>query len=172
MIEALRKENEEMKKAIQRLTEVVSGLCVTGLIGELGDSKPQEQPMEVGATATSEPSTSKPMTREAENAQEPKEVAHKKRVTEKRGSKEITNIDAQLEAVDARLGRLERKTEKMFTSLKTTIERRFPEVDNTYTALERSNQLIMSHPIFAQKQDPRVAAAEGNSRPDQPWPQQ
>ncbi|KAH9378830.1 hypothetical protein HPB48_021793 [Haemaphysalis longicornis] len=128
--------------------------------------------MEVGGTATSEPSTSKPITREAENAHEPKEPAHKKRVTEMRGSKEITNMDAWLEAHDARLDRLDRKIENIFTSVKTTIERRFSEVDNTCSALERIKQLIMSYSIFAQKQDIRMAAAGGNSGHDPPWPLQ
>lgn len=163
MIEALHNENEEMNKAIQRLTEVMPGLCVPGPSGKLGDCSVKEQPMEVGATATFKPINSKPITQEAEDAHEPKEPeepAYKKRMTERRGRDEISNINARLEA-RCQTRRLEWEIEKMFASFKTPIEKGVSEVNNTYTVLERSKKLITSHPMFAQT---RPASGGGGGR--------
>ncbi|KAH9384925.1 hypothetical protein HPB48_026955 [Haemaphysalis longicornis] len=134
-IEALRKENAEMKVTILQLTREMANIRK-----EINN---KEQPMEQTPTA---PSTSEAATKELYSATEP---APKKRAIDKQANKETaSDLDTRFAGIDSRLDKLE----KLILAMKTTIERKFGEYDSKLAVQERNTQLITSHPIFAQQQ--------------------
>lgn len=76
----LRKTVDEMKKTLQRLAEARGNDATPGSLTKMAESPPKGQPMKT-----------------AGNAQELKEPALKKTVTEKRGTKEINSNEVCIE---------------------------------------------------------------------------
>lgn len=166
MIEALREENKELrrmvnelKKSLQCLAQARGNDTAPGPSTNISEPLPKGQPMET-----------------ADDAQELKEPALKKRITEKRGTKEISSNEAR---IDDRLSKLEKRMERMFESrmeqmidsLKSAIAEKSRMDHERFLKIEGAIQHTLSYEALSQKQDPRTATQGGTTGTDQSWPQ-
>ncbi|KAH7933780.1 hypothetical protein HPB49_017185 [Dermacentor silvarum] len=139
-LEALRKENAEMKATIVQLTREMTNIRK--------ENNNKKQPMEQAPTAPSTvaPSISQAATKELDSAKEP--APEKTAIEMQGGTKTASDLDARFSGIDSGLDKLE----KLILAMKTTIERKFVEYDSILAVQERNIQLMMSHPIFGQQQ--------------------
>lgn len=166
MIEALREENkelrrmiDELKKSLQCLAEARGNDTAPGPSTNTSESLPKGQPMET-----------------VDDAQELKEPALKKRITKKRGTKEISSNEARLED---RLSKLEKRMERMFESrmekmidsLKLAIAEKSRIDHERFLQIEGATQHTLSYEALSQHQDPRTTAQGGITGTDESWPQ-
>lgn len=111
-----------------------------------------------------------------DDAQELKEPALKKRITKKRGTKEISSNEARLED---RLSKLEKRMERMFESrmekmidsLKLAIAEKSRIDHERFLQIEGATQHTLSYEALSQHQDPRTTAQGGITGTDESWPQ-
>lgn len=124
------------------------------------------------STKTTEPPNREQSMESISDEPDEDEPAIKKKATEKRGTKEISTIEARMEDRLSKLEkRMETKIEQMFESIKAAIAEKSRIDHERFLRIQRAIQQIPNFNAFTQDQAPRAAAQEVIVRADRSWPQ-